>query len=284
MGVELTDPDHERVPSFTLGVPSVSPLEMAGAYATFANRGVHCDNRPVLRILNSEGRVFKTYPKKCQQVMQQNTADTVNDILRGVLAPGGFGAGLVLDKPAAGKTGTRSDNKAVWFDGYTPALATASMIAGANQDGHQITLNGQTVGGSYIATAHGSTTAGPMWADAMRAIQDLLPDVDFVKPIKTQGSARLSIVPNVVGMTVDDARSTLTGLGFVVDVAGQVYSDLPVGLVARTSPEAGSTLYDGSTISLYTSTGPAPPTIGPPGGGGGPPTPTASPTKPHGHH
>jgi membrane peptidoglycan carboxypeptidase len=284
MGVDLGDPTHEMVPSFTLGVADVSPLEMAGAYATVAARGLHCDNRPVLRILNSEGRVFKTYPKKCQQVMQQNTADTINDILRGVLAPGGFGAGLVLDKPAAGKTGTRSDNKAVWFDGYTPALATASMIAGANQDGHQITLNGQTVGGSYIATAHGSTTAGPMWADAMRAIQDLLPDVDFVKPIKTQGSARLSIVPNVVGMTVDDARSTLTGLGFVVDVAGQVYSDLPVGLVARTSPEAGSTLYDGSTISLYTSTGPAPPTIGPPGGGGGPPTPTASPTKPHGHH
>jgi beta-lactam-binding protein with PASTA domain len=87
-------------------------------------------------------------------------------------------------------------------------------------------------------------------------------------------------------MTVDDARSTLTGLGFVVDVAGQVYSDLPVGLVARTSPAAGSTMYDGSTISLYTSTGPAPPTTGPPGngGGGGPPTPTASPTKPHGHH
>jgi membrane peptidoglycan carboxypeptidase len=286
MGVGLSDPSHERVPSFTLGIADVSPLEMASAYATVAARGLHCDNRPVTRILNSEGRVFKTYPKKCQQVMQQNTADTVNDILRGVMAPGGFGSGLVLDKPSAGKTGTISDNMAVWFDGYTPALATASMIAGANSEGHWVTLNGQTIGGRYVATAHGSTNAGPMWADAMRAIQDLLPDVDFVKPIKTQGSARLSIVPNVVGMTVDDARSTLTGLGFVVDVAGQVYSDLPVGLVARISPAAGSTIYDGSTISLYTSTGPAPPTTAPPGngGGGGPPAPTASPTKTHGHH
>ena len=47
MGVDLTDPDNERVPSFTLGVADVSPLEMAEAYATFAARGQHCDSRPV---------------------------------------------------------------------------------------------------------------------------------------------------------------------------------------------------------------------------------------------
>jgi membrane peptidoglycan carboxypeptidase len=269
MGVDLSDPDHERVPTFTLGVADVSPLEMASAYATVAARGLHCDNRPVARILNSDGRVFKTYAKKCQQVMQENTADTVNDILRGVMAPGGFGAGLVLDKPSAGKTGTIQDNKAVWFNGYTPTLATASMIAGANQEGKPISLNGQTVGGSYIATAHGSTTAGPMWADAMRAIQDLLPDVDFVKPLKTTQAPNLTIVPNVVGMRVRDARTTLEGLGFKVRVAGTVPSDLPAGLVAQISPEAGSTMYDGSTISLYTASGPAPPpgTTTSPGGG-----------------
>ena len=278
MGVDLTDPDHERVPSFTLGIANVSPLEMAGAYATVAARGLHCDNRPVTRILNSEGRVFKTYAKKCQQVMQTNTADTINDILKGVMSPGGFGQALTLDKPSAGKTGTINSNMAVWFDGYTPALATASMIAGANSEGHWITLNNQIIGGQYVATAHGSTNAGPMWADAMRAIQDLLPDVDFVKPIATQQSPDLSIVPNVVGMTVRDARDTLEGLGFAVDVVGQVSSDLQKGLVAQTSPEAGSTMYDGSTISLYTSTGP--------NGNGTGPSPTTTTTGPpgHGHH
>jgi membrane peptidoglycan carboxypeptidase len=270
MGVDLGSPATARVPSFTLGAADVSPLEMAGAYATVAARGLHCDNRPVTRILNADGRVFKTYAKKCQQVMQQNTADTINDILKGVMAPGGFGAGLVLDKPSAGKTGTRSENKAVWFDGYTPALATASMIAGANQDGQPITLNGQTVGGAYIATAHGSTTAGPMWADAMRAIQDLLPDLNFVTPIKIQSSPNLTVVPNVVGMTPQDAQKTLQDAGFTVTTVGQAYSDVPVGLVAQTSPAGGSTTYAGSTISLYTSAGPAPvappATQTPPGG------------------
>jgi membrane peptidoglycan carboxypeptidase len=260
MGVELTDPAHERVPSFTLGVPSVSPLEMAGAYATVAARGLHCDNRPVLKILNADGRVFKTYPKKCQQVMQQNTADTINDILKGVMAPGGFGAGLVLDKPSAGKTGTINSNMAVWFDGYTPALATAAMIAGANQLGHWITLNGQTVGGSYIATAHGSTTAGPMWADAMRAIQDLLPDESFVPPMKIASAPNLTVVPDVVGMSVADAKKTLQNAGFSVNLVGLAYSSVPVGQVAQTSPSGGSTTYDGSVISIYTSAGPAPAT------------------------
>jgi membrane peptidoglycan carboxypeptidase len=271
MGVDLSDPAHERVPSFTLGIADVSPLEMASAYATVAARGLHCDNRPVTRILNSEGRIFKTYPKKCQQVMQENTADTVNDILRGVMQGGGFGAGLALDKPSAGKTGTINSNMAVWFDGYTPALATVSMIAGANQDGHWVTLNGQTVGGQYVGTAHGSTTAGPMWADAMRAIQDLLPNEDFVRPIKTQAAPDLTIVPNVVGMSVKDARTTLEGLGFAVDVVGKVPSDLPAGLVAQTSPGAGSTMYTGSTISLYSSSGPTAPTAAPPAPGTGPP-------------
>ena len=78
--------------------------------------------------------------------MTQNTADTVNDILRGVME-GGFGSALQLGKPSAGKTGTIQDNKAVWFDGYTPHLATVAMVAGANSEGTPITLNGQTVGG-----------------------------------------------------------------------------------------------------------------------------------------
>ena len=90
-------------------------------------------------------------------------------------------------------------------------------------------------------------------------------------------------MPNVVGMAVADAQSTLQGVGFVVDVVGQVYSDLPVGLVAQTSPAAGSTMYTGSTVSVYTSAGPAPPTSAPPTtapGVTGPPAAGTSPGNP----
>jgi len=248
MGVDLTDPSHELVPSFTLGVADVSPLEMAGAYATVAARGLHCANRPVTRILNASGKVFKEYPKSCKQVVSQNTADTVNDILRGVMQRGGFGAALALDKPSAAKTGTRQENKAVWLLGYTPSLATASMIAGANQFGVPITLNGQTVGGRYIATAHGSTDAGPMWADAMRAIQDLLPNEDFVKPSKVLNQQFKARVPAVTGKSINDSVSVLEGEGFIVNVRGN-----RSGKVVSMSPRAGSTVVSGSTVTITSS-------------------------------
>ena len=108
---------------------------MAGAYATVAARGKYCVAQPVTKILNSDGQVFKNYKPQCRQVMKQDTADTINDILHGVMEPGGFGQALNIDKESAGKTGTIQNNKAVWFDGYTPALATAAMIAGANSTG-----------------------------------------------------------------------------------------------------------------------------------------------------
>src|SRR3954465_11169276 len=98
MGLGLDDPATEMVPSFTLGVASVSPLELADAYATFAARGLHCDPRPVAAIDDSNGHQLKAYPEQCQQVIAAPVADAVNDVLRGVQEPGGFGyeAGLGL--------------------------------------------------------------------------------------------------------------------------------------------------------------------------------------------
>ena len=94
MGIPLNDPATEMVPSFTLGVASVSPLELADAYATFAARGLHCDPRPVTSIDDSNGHQLKTYPQQCQQVIAAPVADAVNDVLRGVQSPTGFGAAL----------------------------------------------------------------------------------------------------------------------------------------------------------------------------------------------
>ena len=239
-----------------LGIADVSPLEMASAYATFAARGKHCDNRPVTQILNSEGKVFKNYPKECNQVMQESTADTVNDILRGVIEPGGFGQALALNKPAAGKTGTINSNMAVWFNGYTPALSTASMIAGANQQGHWVTLNGQTVGGRYVSSAAGSTLAGPMWALAMRAIQDDLPSDDFVPPGLSAEDEQIEVeIPDVAGMSTRRAAQRLAGAGFYVTIGERRDSDEPRGTVAETSPDIGDGATRGSTVTVHPSSG-----------------------------
>lgn len=272
MGIELTDPVDERVPSFTLGVPSVSPLEMAEAYATVAARGLHCDSRPVTAIEDASGAQIRKYSSSCEQVMPQTTADAVNDILRGVQETGfGAQAGIGLPQPSAGKTGTINENMAVWFCGYTPNLATASMIAGANRKGHWITLNGQTLANQYVASAHGSTTAGPMWGDAMKPIAAWLPDEDFVAPDSEIVNGVMVSVPDTAGMSPDQARSVLEDAGFFPADGGQVNSNAPAGTVAYTSPAGGSTTTSGSSITIYVSNGvpPAPPPRHGGGGGGG---------------
>jgi membrane peptidoglycan carboxypeptidase len=250
-------PKNDEVPPFTLGVTDTDPLTMANAYATFAARGIHCQPRPVTAILNSRGKTVADYPKKCTRVLRADVADAVNDILRGVQEGNGFGAqaGLALHQQSAGKTGTISDNMAVWFVGYTPNLAAASMIAGANSQGHHITLNGQTIGGAYVSGAHGSTTAGPVWGDAMKAVEQYLPDATFTKPDPRTIQGQVVPVPSLYGMSISSASQALSRAGFNPVVGPTVDSANSQGTVAYLSPSSGSQAPTGITVTIYVSDG-----------------------------
>ncbi|HEY0905396.1 MAG TPA: transglycosylase domain-containing protein, partial [Marmoricola sp.] len=282
LGVELTDPKGdahgygaERVPTFTLGIANASPLEMAEAYATFGGRGLHCDSRPVTAIEDSGGTEIRKYPSRCTQALPESTADAINDVLRGVQEPGGFGydnGGTGLSVPSAGKTGTTQDGKAVWFVGYTPQVATAAMIAGATKEGQRpMQLAGQVIGGNYIPSVSGSGFAGPMWAEAMHVVDDHLDYEDFVPPGETAVQGESTAVPSTSGMSVDQAISTLEGAGFIGVDAGSAASANPAGTVAYTSPAGGSYAPKGSVVMVYESTGvpPPPPDRGGKGGHGG---------------
>ena len=256
MGITL--PDNQKVPSWILGVSDSNPLTMAEAYATFGARGIHCDSLPVTSISDADGNLVKDYPQTCEQVMPGATADAVNDVLRGVMEPGGFGQNIAIDKPSAGKTGTNNSNMAVWFAGYTPEIAAAAMVAGADPLGNWVTLNGQVVGGSYISEAFGSTTAGPIWGDAMAAVSPKLDYTDFTAPSGDQIAGVLTAVPEVSGMTQEAATQALEAAGFAVSVGGAVNSEVPADLVAYTSPGGGTSLSSGDTVVIYPSTATSP--------------------------
>lgn len=185
MGIRV--PQRDNVGPFTLGVTSVSPLDMAAAYATAASGGMYCKPRPVSEVIDSNGKVLQKYGSKCERAISKDDAAQINDILRGVQEPGGFGydlGGTGLKIPSAAKTGTTQDNKAVWYAGYTPELATAAMIAGVKNNGNPRTLAGVTINGRLLDfhAVGGSSLAGPMWAKAMRVIQDFLSPVNFGAP------------------------------------------------------------------------------------------------------
>ena len=268
----ITVPKNDQVPAFTLGVTDTNPLAMADAYATFAARGVHCDPRPVTAILNSAGKMIEDYPKQCTQVLRTDVADAVNDILRGVQEGGGFGAsaGLALNQQSAGKTGTTDSNRAVWFVGYTPNMAAAAMIAGANKQGHWLTLNGQNVGGVYISGAHGSTNAGPIWGDAMKVVQAYLPNTTFASPNPQTIQGQSATVPSLYGLSTDQAAQALRRAGFTPVIGPTVDSASSAGTVAYLSPGSGAQTPTGSTVTIYVSNGT--PYVAPQpqrGGGGG---------------
>ena len=150
---------------------------MAGAYATVAARGKHCDARPVTQILNSRRQGVQELPEAVPagDAAVHRRHDQRHPQGRDG-SPAVSARPSTLDKQSAGKTGTIQDNMAVWFDGYTPG-------AGDRRDDRRRQLAGaadhaerpDASAARYIDVAHGSTVAGPMWAQAMRAVQDKLP-------------------------------------------------------------------------------------------------------------
>ncbi len=213
MGIVV--PDQDEVAPFTLGVTSISPTDLASAYATVASGGLYCKPNPVAEILDRNGTSIKKYDAQCKRVVSKEVAAQVNDILRGVQEPGGFGYsnGTGLSIPSAAKTGTTNSAQSVWYMGYTPELATASMISGVTPKGLPSTLVGKTIKGSPISfsAAGGSSLAGPMWAKAMQAIQDKLSPVNFDTPPQRQPANPAPTTTRRSGGGDDDDRASGNG-------------------------------------------------------------------------
>jgi penicillin-binding protein 1A len=130
-------PENRRTPAMALGAVETTPLEMAGVYSTFANRGMYRPPEIITRVeqVNAEGEIALLYQRQMteKRVLSESTADLVTHALQGVIE-GGTGEGANIGKPAAGKTGTSQNNVASWFAGYVPRL-TAVVWMGYPETG-----------------------------------------------------------------------------------------------------------------------------------------------------
>ncbi|MEV6131218.1 transglycosylase domain-containing protein [Streptomyces violaceusniger] len=180
MGVKRADgKEHNQVPSLTLGSEGFSPLTMANAYATFANRGVYCSPVFIESITGPDHKELKVPQSKCSRAMSAKTADTINTLLRGVVEDGtGKQAGL-QSRASAGKTGTTDERRAAWFVGYTPNMAGAVWVGGPGTKG--VKMENITIGGVPHDKVYGADTPGPIWKDAMSGALDGKPAPNFVK-------------------------------------------------------------------------------------------------------
>lgn len=256
--------------AFTLGANEVSPLAMAGAYATFAARGLFCPPIPVAGIVDAKGTAIALPKPACTQVIEQRIADTVTSVLRGVIEAGTGRAGAI-GRPVAGKTGTTNGDKAAMFMGYTPQLAASVWL------GKPVPIEMQriTIAGKYYREVFGGTLPAAIWKQTMSAALKDLPPQDFAAPVPPPNT-RVP-VPDARGLAEPDASAALRAAGFEVRPGGTVAAaGVGFGLAAYTSPGAGTPTQPGSTVTLYLSSGraPAPSSPRPPDNAPAPTTPS----------
>ncbi len=163
--------DRERQPAVlpvALGAGSVTPLQLAGAYAVLANGGYRVPPYVIDRVTDSTGKVIMQAKPVVAgdagaRVIDARTAYVMNDMLRGV-ATSGTGARATRElkrNDIGGKTGTTNDSHDAWFGGYTPDKVGVVWMG---FDQPRSLGSGETGGGLAL----------PIWIDYMRfALKDV---------------------------------------------------------------------------------------------------------------
>jgi penicillin-binding protein 1A len=157
----------EPVTSLPLGAIGVTPLEMASGYATFAANGWQSDTTFIVQVTDTQGQVILDNTPKPKLVLDPWASASINSVLRSVIVSG-TGKEAQIGRPAAGKTGTTSSERDVWFVGYVPQLSVAIWVG---RDDNRRLAYGVT-GGQYAA---------PIWRNFMYRALDGVP-VEYFRP------------------------------------------------------------------------------------------------------
>ena len=147
----------DPVPSVFLGTAEITVKEMVAAYSIFANKGVYNSPLPVYRIEDKYGNVLQEFRPESREVITENTAYLMCNLLEGVVNSG-TGVRLrykyKLMNPMGGKTGTTQKHADGWFMGVTPDLVGGVWVGAEDRSIHfQNLANGQ-----------GASMALPIWA------------------------------------------------------------------------------------------------------------------------
>nr|WP_275414382.1 penicillin-binding protein 1A [Spirulina major] len=161
----------DPVISLPLGSIGITPMEIAGAYATFASNGWHSKPTVIARVTDSSGNVLLDNTPKPRLVLDPWATASLTSVLKGVLEGGGTAPGAAIGRPAAGKTGTTTSERDVWFVGYVPQLSVAVWIGNDNYR----PLGKGVTGGGYAA---------PIWRGFMREALKNEPVKHFPSPSK----------------------------------------------------------------------------------------------------
>ena len=154
----------DPVPSVFLGTAEITVKEMVAAYSIYANKGVYNSPLPVSRIEDKYGNVLAEFKPQSREVITENTAYLMCNLLEGVVTSG-TGIRLrykyKLMNPMGGKTGTTQEHADGWFMAITPDLVGGVWVGAEDRSIHfQNLANGQ-----------GASMALPIWALFLQKVQ-----------------------------------------------------------------------------------------------------------------
>ncbi|MGH2785177.1 MAG: transglycosylase domain-containing protein [Actinomycetota bacterium] len=142
----------QAVPSLTLGTSEVTPMELTGAYATFASGGKHAQPHLIRVIQDANGDVLFESEIKPHQVVAAKVADTVAYALTQVVEKGTGRRADLGSRPVGGKTGTTEDHVDAWFQGFTRQISTGVWMGFPDGKRKMTNVRGIAVsGGSFPA-------------------------------------------------------------------------------------------------------------------------------------
>ncbi|MCL2540832.1 MAG: penicillin-binding protein [Nocardioidaceae bacterium] len=180
-------PDHtpgqEANMGVALGSETVSPINMANAYATIANKGVAADPYIIEKVVDAKGVVRYHHEVTTHRAVGPKIAADVSYAMQQVVQKGTGTAALALGRPAAGKTGTATNGlnqvSSAWFAGFTPQLSTAVMYVRGQGNGR---LDG------WLPSYFGSAYPAHTWLAIMQKEMAGLPIESFPPPAWVTGT------------------------------------------------------------------------------------------------
>lgn len=204
MGVTSLDDVKDKGLSLAIGgiTNGISPLEMAGAYATIANDGVYIEPTFYTKVTDATGETVLTPNQRTERVISEQNAYIAKNLLTAPVV-GSKGTArycAISGIETAAKTGTTNDDYDRWLCGFTPYYTAATWYG--------FDINEEV-------RFSGTNPAGQLWSNVMKTIHKSLPNAKFVEP---EGIVRATICTASGGL----ARSTCANKRTEVFVKGTV--------------------------------------------------------------
>lgn len=246
LGVHLATQEPLRTnPSAILGTNEIAPLAMAASFAAIANGGIYCEPIAVDRIVDRDGNELAGQQQECSRGITAEVAAALAAPMRAVITNGTATRSRIGDGvPIMGKTGSTDSWNQTWMVGSTTNVASAVWVG--------------NVLGQYSMQRYpgGSALRHNIFRPLMATANAMYGGGAFAEPpARLLSGSGVTVPGDIIGMTPEQAKSLIEGLGFRFELGGQVDSALTAGRVAAMSFAPGTLLARGTVISVSTSLG-----------------------------